>query len=365
MDYQPITPSIYIQNVLIVANTSNHSMIGECHDKHADEASQLNRLYALIEKLVKKTAKVHLQVNYRPPKQLGLFSVDNSTITIKEDSLNNVTRLITNEFMFYTKKRLEPQEFATLFEKIVDLAQKQPENIHLILSSFSVRALNDKTMNVVAFVECGKTPQLHFMVKNYDSCADPLYYEQSPDGKKRTTFNNIEIRKDSEKKFPKIKIHGKKYKFSYNNVFEVTTLGGAKKLVAIDICFDHIEMVAKKNCILFVKKSCTHSKNLLPIQISQVVTAIDVKLAEQSMLEDGLTYVDPKNTLFYLKKNDFILSHKTIKSDLFFGTPNSQFYVTPIIQCSLLPSELLVPVKKHNEQIMASMAKKEAKKPKG
>lgn len=363
MDYQPINPLIYIQDAIFVANVENASMIGECHDNKADEATQLNRLYLLIEKLIKKAAKVHLQANGETPRQLGLFSTaENSGIKIKPECLNNITRLITNEFMFYTKRRLEPKEFAALFEKIFDFAQKQPENFHLILSSFAVRALNDKTMNVVAFVECGKNPKLHFIVKNYDSNFDPVYYSTSADGKKRTEFDNITISEDSEKKFPKIKIHNKKYKFSYNNVFEVTTVGGGTKLVAIDICYDHAEMVAKNNCTLFVKKSCGHSKTLLPIHICQVVTANYVTLEDKSKLEEKVVHVDPKNTLFHLKKNNRILEHKTIKSDLFFGTPHSQFYVTTPMQCSLLPEELLVPVKIHNEQIMASQSKKAYKK---
>lgn len=360
---QPFNHLIYTQSVFVLANTTYPTLIGECNSKEADENSQLIRLYALIEKLIKKSAKIHLEANGYKPKQLAMFSVDNSNVTIKPECLNNVTQLITNEFMFYTKKRLEPSEFATLFEKIVDIAKTQPENLYLVLSSFAVRALNNKTMNVVAFVECGKTPKLHFMVKNYDSCVDPLYYETSADGK-RTEFKNIEIKEDSEKKFPKIKIHGQKYKFSYNNVFEVVTLGGVKKLVSVDICFDNIEMVAKKNCALFVKKECAHSKNLLPIHITHIVTANDVTLNEKAMLENHVAYADPKKTSFYLKKNDLLLSHKTIKSDLFFGTPHSQVYVTRPIPCSLLPSEFLEPVKSHNEKIMAKIDRKKDKKPK-
>lgn len=366
MDLPVITiPSIYVQNIIVVANVSNLSLIGECHDNNANENTQLERLYSQIAKLVNQAAQLHLKTNYSQPKKLGLFSSDDNNLTIKDDCLNNLTRLITNEFMFYTKKRLEPQEFAILFEKIFDLAQKQPGNFHLVLSSFAVRALNNKTMNVVAMIECGQTPQLHFIVKNYDSCVDPIYYENSPDGKKRIEFKNIEFKKDSEKKFPKVKIHGKKHKFSYQNVFEVATLGGLKEFVAIDICFDHIKKVAKKNCLELIKKSCSESKNLIPIQINHIVTANDVKLFEEAMLEKKPTYACPKNTLFYLKKNEWILSHKIVKPEHFFGSPHSQLYVTPLIQSSLLPPELLMLANNHNEKIITALEKKQTKKPKG
>lgn len=358
---QPAIPLVYTQSLLVVANTSYD--FGEHNNQKADENTQLDRLYALIQNIIKKGEKVHLQTNYQSPQKIGLFSTtDSSSLTIKKECLNNITLLVTNEFMFYTKRRLEPHEFALLFEKIFDLAQKQPENFHLVLSSFAVRSLNNKTMNVVAFVECGKTPKLHFFVKNYDSTIDPLYYHQTAGGKARTEFDNIDISYDSEKKFPKIKIHGKKYKFSYNNVFEVMTLGGLKKFVAIDVCLDHIKMVAKQNCTVLVKKSCAGSKNLIPTQITHVVTSNQVQLSEGSKLANHMIYADPKNTLFYLKKNNLLLSHKVIKSERFFGTPESQMYIMPLMQCSPLPPELFTPVKNHNDHIMASIAKKEAKK---
>ena len=358
--FQEINQTIYTQDVIIVsAFPKDIHLIGECNNPYSDVDSQLVRACLLIDKLINKAAKIHREANFYNPENVGLVGDQRYKNTaFKSGHENHITRLTTNEFMFYTKKRLEPDEFSKLFEEILTLATKQPENLHIVLSSFAVKTLDNKTMNVAAFVECGQKPKVHFIVKNGVSDIDPVYYGENQ-GKKRIEFLNVDMEVDSEKTFPTLNIHGKEYTFSYNNVFEVSTLGGAKKIEVIEICLDHLGGVGKKNCELYmVNALLAPAPSLLPIQISQVVTSNTLDLVREHMLETNLTHVDPRYSEEHLLKKSRLVSSKTLKSALFFGTPQSEMYVTTSIRCSPLPFEILSEVEKHNQEIVSGKKRK-------
>lgn len=358
--FQKINQTIYTQDIIVVsAFPKNVHLIGECNNPYSDVDSQLVRAYLLIEKLINKAAKIHREANYYNPVNAGLVRDQRyKDSDFKSGHENHITRLTTNEFMFYTKKRLEPNEFSKLFEEIFTLAKKQPENLHIVLSSFAVRTLENKTMNVAAFIECGQNPKVHFIVKNGVSDIDPVYYGENQD-RKRIEFLNVDMEVDSEKTFPTLNIHGKEYTFSYNNVFEVSTLGGAKKIEVIEMCLDHLGGVGKKNCELYmVDALLAPEPSLLPTQISQVVTSNTLDLVREHILETNLTHVDPLYSEVHLLKKSRLISNKTLKSDLFFGTPESEMYVTTSIRCSPLPFDILSEVEKHNQEIISGKKRK-------
>lgn len=361
MDYQKYNQVIYTKDILVTSpyDEEKDSEVGEYDDFLAEKGSPVERLFLLIEKLVKKTAKIHRHDNYYQPELATMLrGARYQDTAFKQGYENNITRLVTNEFMFYTKERLEPKEFGILIEKPLILASKQPDNLHLILSTFAVRALNDKTLNVAVFLQCGEIPKVNFIVKNLSSDIDPIYYGKSKDHKSRINFDNIEIEKDDEEQFPVIDVQGIEYKFSYNNIFEVSTLGGAIKLEVIEICLDNHEGVGKENFEVYMDTSLLLSENLLPTQISHVVTSNTISLRKKNMLELKATHADPKYSRDTLIRHDRMILEKTIKSDLYFGTPNLNFVIAKPKKCKKLPFNYFPDAEEHNEKIINNLKRK-------
>ena len=330
---------IHIQDCIIRAQVDKHnysaSLIGECNEMTADETTQSTRLYEQISVLVTEVSQLHQNKHC-----IG------TNLSIKKESENNLTRLVTNEFMFYTKKRFNAEDFGFVFDKILDLAQKQPENLHLILSSFAIKALNKKTMNVVAFITCGKNPGVHFIVKNNVSGIDPVYYKEK--NGKRIYFDNIDIKYDKENVFPILNVKGREYHFSYNNILEITTLGGAKKILAIEICLDHGYSLAQKNCTQYIESELTYPLKMFPNQVSQVVTSNTISLEYDKKLEGNITHADPYIPAYDCKPRSDISEEKDISS--VFGTKTLNCTIMNSTPCSKLPKNLLTQVENYNER---------------
>lgn len=353
---------IYIQDYIVRTPVDKSNLdadlIGECNDASADEFTQAARVYEQISILVNDVSQLHQNehcINIETPIQSSdsrMLVEPNSNsnlnfLKIKQESENHITRLVTNEFMFYTKKRFNAEEFSNLFSDILNLAKKQPENLHLVLSSFAVKALNKKTMNVVAFITCGKNPTVHFIVKSHASRIDPIYYRNK--NGQRKPYLNIDIRtNDTKAVFPKLNIQGREYQFSYNNISEITTLGGAKKIIAIEICLDHDKGLAKKNCQQFVESGLTYPLKIFPNQVSQIVTSNSIDLEYDKKLEDNPTHADPRIKSWDCKPRSEISVEKSISS--VFGSKTLNCIIMDSTPCSKLPQDLLTQVENYNER---------------
>lgn len=88
---------------------------------------------------------------------------------------NTITRVLTNEFLFYTKHLLTLNEFQILQQRIANLVKIIPENFHLILGSFAILTTDNKVMNVVPHIQSGKNPVIDFAsVHLYQNVLDKL-----------------------------------------------------------------------------------------------------------------------------------------------------------------------------------------------
>ncbi len=287
--------------------------------------SVIKRLYAQIEGLTLSASKTHREDNCG----------GGDTIEIGKE--NNITRLITNEFFFYTKKPLSIQEFQQLQQKIADLAAKQPENLHLILASFAVITPKGEVMNVAAHVECGQPPKLNFIVKNNPSGIDPVYREETQPGqfvyrrnvsKAFSTISNLTVTVDAESR-----------PFSFNNVFECKTAGGIPYLSCVDICLDHIVGVAKQNLL---EMAAPYPAGTL---CSHIVVSNYTELTSEHCLSSSVTHADPVRSHINCKKMAEIQSQTSSEQDMLkpqiFGTPARTIVTAPteLTQLTVLSKE--------------------------
>lgn len=243
---KPVSQSIEIQDIIVTtldalqADVKYKSItyVGEFGNPKADEKTQIPRLFDSIKSLMDRASYTHKQKHCVKGNQL------------KEESQNKITRVVTNEFLFYTKTPLSIAEFEKLQEKILTYAKKHPENLHLVLSSFAVKTPDEtminsegyeivipgKVMNVAAYVECGDDPKLNLTVKNTPSAIDPVYSETRA-GKRLYLLNinakNYDIRSYS------VTVLGKTYPFTFDNIIASQTAGGEVFLNGVELCLDH------------------------------------------------------------------------------------------------------------------------------
>lgn len=299
---------------------------GEFNDAKADISNQQDRLFQNIENLILTASSQH-RANYC-----------NEDGTLKSESQNNITRLVTNEFSFYTKKPLTIQEFETLSTKISEMAAQQPENLHLILSSFAVRTSDNQIMNVVAHVECGREPRINLIVKNHPSDIDPVYTETVDN--RRRVLTNFNIEENDNPELHQININCVAHKFSYNNVFECSTPGGGKFYSCVDICSDHARGVAKKNLISKLKGSSA-SEPLAAVNCSHVVTSNYINPQRNNIL-GPLTHADPYVSHKACKQGQEN-ANKTQVTGTVFGTEQNMTITSPAI-CSPIPQSVVTAV---------------------
>lgn len=286
---------IHFQDIVIHGNTPP-SPTGEFGSYTADETTQLDRLFNCIETLVTDASYEHKKAN-----------CDFPSGQLRPDSQANVTRLITNEFTFYTSTPLSLQEFEHLQNKIAQLTSQQPVNLHLVLSSFAVRTPDNKVMNVVAHVECGQDPTFNFIVKNNPSEVDPVYEEFDSNGY-YSCLENVDIKKNDQVNHLKINLNSTEQAFSFNNVMECQAANGAKFINCIDICLDHNEGVGKNNLNKMLIDSAQQAaqgqaEKQIPLQCSHIVTS-------------NWTYLSPTNAISLITHADPVLSKTTPKADV-------------------------------------------------
>lgn len=339
-DKRPIISSspVIIQDI-VVASTIHHSkqgaFSGEFGNDHADQRTLQIRLFKLIKDIIERVVYKHKQRTHDKENR------------VKTDKLNNITRVITNEFLFYSNHPLTLTEFASLQEKILNLAKKQPKNVHLMFATFAVKNSNDKIMNVAAYIECGEDPQIQFIVKNYPCAIDPVY-SQIKNGEKIPLYN---VHKDQDPLKDAITIGGKRYAFTYDPIVESKTLGGEPFFSGFDIGNDHLKGVAKtafeqriSNSVVQLNKG--ERSQLIPTQCSQGLVSSGIKI-EQRNTFGNVTHADPLYSTHECKSG--VSRLKIYSMPTSFGSSITVIPTTPVC-CDELPSNELKVVNEVNQK---------------
>lgn len=251
-----------------------------------------------------------------------------------------ITRLSTNEFLFYTTDPLSLAEFEKLQNRLVAKAKTLPNGIHLILGSFAVLTPNNTVMNVTAYLRCGPTPECNFIVKNHTSSIDYRYTQMDALGNsvKIPTYDKA-MHTSTHQAMPSITVDGKDIPFQFYNLFECTTPGGLPFLTAVDICLDHYYGVAYHH---YGKLIQTHPQ-ISEQFISHVLIANHGATSLAKMLEPLLLHVDPDST----ETRKGVVTAKPQTCDLDFGYDPCDLFVLP--PCPMLkPSENLAVILREN-----------------
>jgi len=326
--------------------TSGNNLAGEFDEKSItyQESSDLliDRLFQSIEQMVTETAKIHLGENFDQDKN------------IKPDKQNEITRALTNEFFFYTKRPLTIAEFELLQQKLYALAETQPENLHLILGSFSVLTPDNKIMNVTPFIQCGKNPIVNFTVKNHPSSIDPSYNDvvTDVDPNKYIKFPSVSVQDNISDCF--ISLNNQRYNFSFENTFECKSMDDESAYhCCIDVCLDHKEGVAKDNLLAKINNesenlllNVKNKKNILPSLCSHIVISNSINITNMNVMSyENVVHVDPFYTKDNINKEDL---HDTYDNPTF-GTPYQRVIKKSMV-CSALKLEALNKVYEYNQK---------------
>ncbi len=289
---------------------------------------------------------------------------------LKPESANHIVRLVTNEFMFYTKTPLSLAEFESLQQQIADLAAKQPENLHLVLGSFAVKSSDGPdapVMNVVPHIQCGTDPKINFLVKNIPSELDPVYSEKSLlNG--RTVHDNLGIKATPEQVGTKavkdeldsnITINGKAHPFSFNNTIICKTAGNESFFSCVEICYDHHFGIARNRLTEQLKQAVERAGNgevsePLPTLCSHIITSNVQPALPSKKLSEVVTHADPKYSPTECKLNTK-KSHRD-EMPIVLGSQIDVVTTSPLACGPLLQEAHRELVQSHNEKVVAPTA---------
>lgn len=260
--------------------------------------------------------------------------------SIKTGHENNVTRILTNEYFFYTKKPFTITEFEQLQNALFAYAKSLPNNLHLVIGSFAVRTPNNKVMNVVAHLECGAEPILNLAVKNARSQIDPVYSPLPNVSNKFDDISHLGIWID--KTF---------IPFSYHSIYTCKTAGGQLFYSCVEICVDHAEGIAKTNYRQqLIRDLFSVSKSVvIPIHVSHLLQA-NSKIAQVENIIVPLKHVDTLET--YKLSSESVTMVNSI-DPIHFGTP-AHLFRTNVTLCDLIPEEDLAVVR-HHQSLMKEL----------
>lgn len=350
--------ALVIQDVLVISDYyKKYTLAGEFEDPHKfggnkldskeDPKKLIKRLYNYISILINYTAKHHQSLNCKP-----------GSIELKDEKKNRITRLLTNEFFFYTKYPLTLKDFEILQNKIFELAATLPENLHIVLATFAVKSPDNKILNVAVQIECGKIPKINFTIKNNPSKADPVYFEGVH---YRFPLLNTDI--DDHDPIYHINIKGKKFDLAFNNTFLCKTAGNLYFYSCIEICLDHYYRVARTNYDKALKAEILSSKKITYDQLttlcvqSTVSNTIDSK---EGCIIGNHVVVDPyysNNPETKEKIQNKVRVSKVIDKDEMFGTDANIYIYSPQVIQEILFRSALIATELGNKKILKDCIK--------
>lgn len=257
--------------------TLGENTIRSTHYKKIDFSK---RLQDHINVLANIAARTHERYNCH------LQSSVSSKFEIKSDCQNNITRIATSEFSFYTPNPLTLHQLANFIEGLESLAKNYYPNIHLLLSSFAV-VTDDKTvLNLCLYVQCGETPIITCYTKSVASPID-------------VTFAKTKLFEQRSKPFLKPRQFTAEMSsglvISNQGIIEVVTLGGARFTLAIDICLEHYYGHAQQ--ILSAELKHPHlNTSFLAHHFDHMVTSNFIDMIDHKKLTKSTVQVDPRKS---------------------------------------------------------------------
>lgn len=96
--------------------------------------------------------------------------------TVRRGCENHITRGLTHEFFFSTKRPLSEDEFSGLVDKLTVLAMTLSDNLQMFLATFPiVKKAATQVQDVAVIMQCGKNLQVDVVVKERPCKVDPEY----------------------------------------------------------------------------------------------------------------------------------------------------------------------------------------------
>ena len=249
---------------------------------YQDKVDHLTRMKDHIEFLASIANQYHLKENFYQDK--------NNELIIKPDSKNKITRLIMHEFSLYpAKEPLSVKEFNQLYSDIRQIiTSKMSDNLYLIISSIPVacdkKYGKSQVVNHVIHVQCGKDPKMELLTKINPSFIDPVY-------KKTHNMRYQEYREETSAAATILLTDNNQAASaqSYGRIVKCETVGGSRFHSVVDICLDYSEGEGKKNFnkeIELIAQS--KNNNLIPDQISHVITSNSIDFSHENDLADNI-----------------------------------------------------------------------------
>ena len=228
---------------------------------------------------------------------------DKGESEIKKEHLNAITRLSLSEFSLYGKKPLTLEEFARLVGAIEVLAKQTHDNVHLLLSSFSIINEENKILNISLYVQCGQNPKIDTITKGAASKIDITYENSSNFSQQKELIDSIKVAKATPVSSYVGDDSGKTL-IANNSILEIETKGGARFLQATDICLDHAVEHSKKLLLTQLDEGIdlTH---FVPEQVDHIITSNSIHLRESAKLSSSVLHVDPNPMKFHDKENKY------------------------------------------------------------
>ncbi len=203
-----------------------------------------------------------------------------NTYRPKNNRENHITRLLTNEFSFYTEHPLPMAHFEALISDI--LTFDLDPNVHVLLSSFAVKDKSGKIVNMALYLEGGSPPTLHSFAKNTAHSKELDYGEEAFSQQKRGYQVSFHAEASIAATGESVPMAG---------IFECSTVGGATYTQAIDICSDHASAHAK--VLAYRRLRAPVPAELLPEQIEHCISSNSVTQQKKHSITDCVIQADP------------------------------------------------------------------------
>ncbi|WP_131783510.1 hypothetical protein [Legionella gresilensis] len=214
---------------------------------------------------------------------------------LKQGCLNKITRFSLPEFSLYSQNPLTLAQFASVIEEIEALACSVHDNVHFLLSSFSVVNNQGENLNVALYVQGGQPPKIDTIVKGFASKIDITYPNSTNfSQQKNSNFNPTKIKTISAYTAGKIDSEGV---ISNNSILEIETRGGARFIQAIDICLDHAYSHSKKLLLGQLNQTIDYS-HCVPEQADHILTSNSIDPENAAKISPSILHVDPDPTTF-------------------------------------------------------------------
>lgn len=248
-------------------------------------------------------------------KILGEYAKSNS-----KSKPGQITRVVTDEFSFYTKNTpLTIEEYKSIINKASEALKTLPPNLVLVVSSMPVLWPDGCLRNAVLHIQSPKDdtsePIIHHFSKESCSPIDPVYSRDN------TPSNYYDFRADdyeSPNNSPDVVLKNTKAqckdKNQYKSAILVQGMGVPPMIDAIDVCLDHCIGVGMRNAGQLLRKLSEP-----PLYISHIITSnsIDKKI---NYLTSPVVHADWKKTNVedvFEKKNEPIYAAFGEKSSAF------------------------------------------------